>query len=610
MLLVFHYAIGQVEFQQPYPRNLDNTIKHITINNGLPSNIITAIVKDQTGFIWIATDKGLCRWDGFSAVVFQHYDSDSSTLIDNRIPQNGLIYDPLNNKLIIGTTKGLSIFDLENSGIRNYYIRPNEKNTLQSPVNSVFIDRQDILWIGTDQGFCRFRQEQNDFINYRFTQNLPIGIMLDNNYSNHIQDIKQDYNNDSILWLSTLAGLLKFDKHTKEFHWFYFPEKDYLRELNLFTMLVPHPNGSIYLGTWNFDMAVFDTQSETFTNRMGPAAHGKNKLPNRILPYGVKSEKEIWISSLEGFGILNTNSNEINILKTFKSLNGARFESELFYVDADNYWLGSEYGVFILNLTKKQISNYFFEPKDEKHWYLTQCIFEDPKSDDLLIGYGRGEGLHFFNRMNHQFEFSTYARKSIMEYNVGSIVMTKSEKIYVLSSDDIYRYNEDDKKLNSLNCSFETFPAFTDMQMDTVGVLWISSGNIGLQKYIPGSNSLETIKDVGSFFETRHSLPLFQELCIDSDNRIWFRRKGESYGYYNPVNDSISYFDQVGKSFDLTSFSEAVNDTIWVATAKDGLGYIDTKNPDQGVQLVSLSGFSHTGTIQDIAMDKKTVCGI
>ena len=38
---------------------------HLTSKDGLPSNEVYNIHQDKKGFIWIATDDGLCKYDGF-----------------------------------------------------------------------------------------------------------------------------------------------------------------------------------------------------------------------------------------------------------------------------------------------------------------------------------------------------------------------------------------------------------------------------------------------------------------------------------------------------------------------------------------------------------------
>lgn len=46
-----------------YASSLMNYYSIITFE-GLPSNTVGAIKKDATGFIWIGTRSGLCRFDG------------------------------------------------------------------------------------------------------------------------------------------------------------------------------------------------------------------------------------------------------------------------------------------------------------------------------------------------------------------------------------------------------------------------------------------------------------------------------------------------------------------------------------------------------------------
>ena len=52
-------------------------------NNGLPSNTVYDISQDENGFIWIATDYGLSRFDGLS---FKNF-----TIADG-LPDNEILY--------------------------------------------------------------------------------------------------------------------------------------------------------------------------------------------------------------------------------------------------------------------------------------------------------------------------------------------------------------------------------------------------------------------------------------------------------------------------------------------------------------------------------------
>jgi signal transduction histidine kinase/DNA-binding response OmpR family regulator/streptogramin lyase len=603
---IFILILGTIHYILVGDTFPDFKTHQISMADGLPSEVITSIVKDDRGFVWLGTPKGLCQWDGFKVIVYKHSDADSNSLIADAIPRNALIWSEFDKQLVAGTNKGISFFDPENKVFTNYYVDPLQANALPSAVNVIYSDRQGNLWIGTDRGFSRFRPESKDFINFYFDQSLPEGIILDRISTNRIHDIRQDLNDDAILWLASLAGVLKFDKYTHEISWFYYPEKDYLRELNQFTILVPHPNGNLYLGTWNFDMLIFNTHTENFSGRFRSTSYKENSLSNRILPYTLSSDKNIWVSSLQGLGIMNPQNGKINFIQSFKNESGHRFAPELFYTDAEGQlWLGSEYGVFILKPEHHQISNYFFDPKDEDHWYLTLSIFEDTLRNELIIGYGRGEGLHSFNMETNRFDVIPYQQRIIKEYNILALLQTHSGEVYFLAADEIYQYLPDEKKIIPLDYPYQNFPAFTDMKQDSKGNIWVASGNLGLQQFNPTNRSVKNIRDWHSSFETGHELPMFGELCIDPENRIWFRRRGESYGYYDPLTDSLRYFSEPGKKYDLTCFSDTPADTIWVATAKNGLGFIDTKNPGQGVKLAISMDSIYTGIIREIAFDNK-----
>ncbi len=67
-LLVFCIG-GSVYAQDPFYYTINNT-------NGLPSNSVYDIFQDSKGFMWFATDKGLCRYDGSE---FNTYTSDGQT---------------------------------------------------------------------------------------------------------------------------------------------------------------------------------------------------------------------------------------------------------------------------------------------------------------------------------------------------------------------------------------------------------------------------------------------------------------------------------------------------------------------------------------------------
>ena len=92
--------------------------KKLTIQDGLPSNVVTSMLQDQKGFLWLCTHNGLARYDGNGVVT---YDKNSMS----EIPQDGrikyLTEDRTYKKLWIYTASEFFIcMDLKNNDFENF----------------------------------------------------------------------------------------------------------------------------------------------------------------------------------------------------------------------------------------------------------------------------------------------------------------------------------------------------------------------------------------------------------------------------------------------------------------------------------------------------------
>src|SRR5215471_14440295 len=70
--------------------------------NGLPQNTVRAILQTRDGYIWLATDEGLARFDGLRFTVFDK--QNTPEIKSNNIQ---VLYEDREGNLWIGTDKGL-----------------------------------------------------------------------------------------------------------------------------------------------------------------------------------------------------------------------------------------------------------------------------------------------------------------------------------------------------------------------------------------------------------------------------------------------------------------------------------------------------------------------
>lgn len=161
--------------------------KNYTIHDNLPSNVVTQVLQDKKGYIWMASDAGLTAFDGYNCKVLsiEHglsdnyikclaLDSDGAILCgtetggifkvdDNRITQisskNGLFegavsrifVDNKNNIWVCSEEEAISI--IEKDTIRTF---TNENSTLESTLYCHYLARDGRVWIGNWDGLYVF----------------------------------------------------------------------------------------------------------------------------------------------------------------------------------------------------------------------------------------------------------------------------------------------------------------------------------------------------------------------------------------------------------------------------------------------------------------------
>ncbi len=150
---------------------------HISTENGLSSNTVFSIHKDQFGFIWIGTMSGLNRFDGYEIKTFHPDPHDSLSLSHNKV--TAISHDSQGN-LWVGTDGGgLDRFSHNDQVFINFNHQPDQPGSLSdNHVKALFYDSQGNLWIGTKNGLNRLNEGSNDFEVFR--SGMTAGLTEDN----------------------------------------------------------------------------------------------------------------------------------------------------------------------------------------------------------------------------------------------------------------------------------------------------------------------------------------------------------------------------------------------------------------------------------------------
>jgi len=157
--------------------------QHFYTSVQLSSNQITTICQDEAGYIWIGTEYGLNKYDGYTFTNYL-YDKDNP----NSVSTNGIsfLFKDSKGNLWVGTQKGLDLYDAANDQF--VHVKLNGAKGVPR-INYIIQEDENHLMIGT-AGYGLFRLD----IATRQTKQLQGYATADNNYFSYIfVDEKGDF---------------------------------------------------------------------------------------------------------------------------------------------------------------------------------------------------------------------------------------------------------------------------------------------------------------------------------------------------------------------------------------------------------------------------------
>lgn len=128
--------------------------RQVTVFDGLPSNTVNRMAEDRYGYLWIATNDGLARYDGRNYRIWRSEDG----LRDNRIWS---VLVDARNELWIGTENaGLVRMSADRRQLR-FYDRSSQPLMGSNTVWSLAATPDGAIWFGTHEGGL-YRLDSND----------------------------------------------------------------------------------------------------------------------------------------------------------------------------------------------------------------------------------------------------------------------------------------------------------------------------------------------------------------------------------------------------------------------------------------------------------------
>ena len=108
--------------------------KIFSADSELSSSLINAIFQDQKGYVWIATEDGLNKYDGAKFVTYKHSEKDSTSILNNYVKS---IYEDKEHNLYFGFFNGLQIYDHGRDSFQQIHLSIDESFTYDAHVTKI-----------------------------------------------------------------------------------------------------------------------------------------------------------------------------------------------------------------------------------------------------------------------------------------------------------------------------------------------------------------------------------------------------------------------------------------------------------------------------------------
>ena len=536
-----------------------------TVRDGLPSNNVYRCIEDNSGFLWVATDAGIARFDGKRFQVFTTMqglpDNDvlevikekSGRLWVNCFKQNPAYFDEVKNRFI-NSKEDSSLKVPEGTGLMSSYVLNeggvlyvNEKGTFvfrnkkitayHGPIRSnlVFCENKD----GTQLKFGQlFDFEQNIFQHKVY--HTRIDEIID---SIVLQDVSRDLV-PSTLKVAVDAGKLYTFYPSRKICLVYHNFKTQPMRFSRDSIFTPEPFSNFGFTTnylfvlgYSGTMYVFDKN----TLKMKMTISG-NYLPNSIF---IDSKENLWVSTFDK-GLLLFKKTLIGAIEIPYDFKNTIFLSVARKPDGA-ILAGNSFGEIVE--TDGKTGKVYRLPNIKKEFRIRKILFSQNKTFTFSEG---GIYVNYKRKLDNPPKILFYPAKTAINYN-------DSIAIFGLMG-GLNKLNTITEKVSRLGTNFTRITAIT---RTVEGFIYFGSTD-GLYKYDYAKNLYTSLAQSNPLLSQR-----ITALCTTTDSLLWLAT--HSNGVVIIKNDKVLF--QLNEkngiiSNAILSISAAQVGKVWIGTGQ------------------------------------------
>lgn len=597
--------------------------------------IAEAVIEDSTGFLWIGSQGGLYRFDGYDLIHFKSDPLDGSSLSGPWV--NSLALEGSKSLWIATMNNGVSMYDFETGKFSRF--QHEEQDSQSPPSNTVFdieVDSFGRIWAASKGGIWRY----DPTVNEGMVITLP---EKEGEEEVYFYDVYQSQRGE--FWFAHSGGISRWDRKLKKLITMPLVDEQGKKWRGSVHCIGESLNGQMWLGTQKHGLArLYGTQLVFYPVVPDSSIHFNQTFVKDML----FTESELWAATYGG-GVTVISLDTEEVIRTIAATSsdrdsGVSAMNVLYQDQSESIWLGTFGGLFRFHTNQTSYMQLIPKQNDSRaisfsnarsalernngqiwvaYWnngidilnadfslnrYVIPVDFQQEDRNALKIEtmledeQGRlwladwGEGLVLYDDESDKFKFIT---EGLLSTHIGALLVQNDrlwigtkEGLNYLDLDELEFYDNDKLPINAITAvAGQTEPAkdrIRDFAVLPDQSLWIASTN-GVYVLEFGTEELIHIKHDPANEKGLSDNSIFS-LLLDQTNQLWLYGSSGHFDRLSKWHQGSAEFESILALYELPlkhRHNPVLSDDgrVWTAS-----GLFDTSK-NQFMALSTIDGF-------------------
>ncbi len=511
--------------------------KNFGPKEGLPLSSSTCILQDQFGLVWLGTQDGLYRYDGYQFIAYKFNPDDELSISGNIV--NCLLEDKVGNIWVGTDNGGLCVFNRKSKSFQRFpkLYWKKEMYKIQS-ISSLLQDSNGNIWFSNSQfQYFILDVKTNEIhpLKYDLLERMPDYYRV----TNMLED------KNKTVWLATQFGLYYSLSNYKKANSTFMANKIYKKIPDMsFQAIQANRNSSdsLYLVTNDGVILSYNINTNAYSEQFSIIANAMKENGETVQSAIIDKEGNWWVATYRsGLLMLDRKTNQLFNFKhevyNSNSLN-YNFLNKVYEDASGLIWICTDGGgLDLLNPKATNFRIYQHNPFDDNSLVNNDIWTIHSNNEFTLVGTSLG--LSYYDKKNKKFKKYEYIEKGNKESLVAAY-----------------------------NC----------IKQDPQGNYWVGTDGEGLLKLDPKSGKMEKleIKNLKSL-----GIAALSVFCVEfSENEIWLGTFNEGLIRYNINTKTAKVYTHSANpnsiaQNSITSLHFSDDHNLWISLQDNGVNRLD-----------------------------------